>query len=194
MSTLPIELWRLIASTDIETYYALAQVVRDLYKICPVGATSWEDHFTVAGVHVTGCRYWKLRDKLHRGGDQPAHIWPDGQQEWWQHGELHRDGDQPAIIYPNGRREWWQNDVLHRDGDKPAVIRADGGLLWYQRGVHHRDSNQPAVIRADGWCVWWQHGELLSTQMAARWANKSRHLHIIFFCEPTCAKMNRMFA
>lgn len=98
MDNLPAELWSLIASTDVQTYHALSQVVRGLHLVRPVGATDWEDYFTVMKVDKNGDRSWELHGKLHRGGDQPALVRKSGHQVWYQHGRLHRGGDKPSII------------------------------------------------------------------------------------------------
>lgn len=76
------------------------------------------------------------------------------------HGEVHRDGDQPAIIQPNGTQWWYQNGIHHRDGDKPAVIFAGGSRGWYQNGKKHRDDDQPAVIYSDGTRIWYLNGKI----------------------------------
>ena len=128
---------------------------------------------------------WKDPEgRLHRSGDKPARIWPDGTQEWWWHGRPHREGDQPATIYPGGGSEWHWHGPLHRDGDQPAVIYDDGTRKWFQHGQLHREGDQPAVIwanetreffwhgmrhregdqpariRADGTQEWWLNGQL----------------------------------
>ena len=36
--------------------------------------------------------------RLHRDGDMPAEIWPDGTKVWFQHGLKHRDGDMPSEV------------------------------------------------------------------------------------------------
>lgn len=105
--------------------YILSQVVKDLHKVCPVGASSWEDYFTVMEVDKAGDQRWKLHGRLHRGGDKPAYIWARCMQEWYQHGKLHRDGDRPAVVCANGHQEWWQHGKHHRDGGKPIIVWAN---------------------------------------------------------------------
>lgn len=134
MSTLPIELWAQIASTNIQTYHIVAQVVGSLHKVRPVGATSWEDYFTVVKVNEYGSQLWRLHGKLHRGSDMPAVIFADGGRAWYQHGKLHRCDDKPAVIYVDGGQEWWWRGKLHRDDGKPAVVSSSGHCAWWCRG------------------------------------------------------------
>ena len=53
-------------------------------------------------------------------------------------GEIHRDGDLPAVIYPNGVKKWYQNGELHRDGDQPAIICDNGSKYWYKKGIEYK--------------------------------------------------------
>lgn len=139
MSILPTEIWRLIASTNIQTYCVLSQVVKGLCKIHPVGATSWEDYFTVMFVGKNGAQQWMLHGRFHRGGDQPAIIHTDGALSWYRRGFPHRDNDLPARITSTGIRMWLQDGICHRDGDKPAIIWPNGQQRWYRHGLCYRD-------------------------------------------------------
>jgi hypothetical protein len=61
-------------------------------------------------------------------------ILVDGRREWrLTDGGLHRDGDLPAVIWPDGTREWWYMRRRHRKSG-PAVVYPDGGFLWYWEG------------------------------------------------------------
>lgn len=134
MSTLPIELWSLIASTNVQTYHVLVQVMKGLCKVYPADATSWEDHFTTMEVNEIGDQVWTLHGKIHRGGDQPAIIWEDGHQEWHIHGKLYRGDDKPAVIYADGTQIWVLDDKYHRCNNRPAVIRVNGSQEWWVDG------------------------------------------------------------
>jgi len=103
--------------------------------------------------------YFDKKGQVHRDGDKPAKIYPDGKLEWYIHGRLHRDGDQPAIIKPNGEKTWYKNGNIHRDGDKPAGEWKDE-LYWSINGQAHRDGDQPAEIKSNGEQIWWQHGKI----------------------------------
>lgn len=158
MSVLPVELWSLIASANIQTYHVLVQVVKGLCEVCPVGATSWEDYFAMIYVDMCGYRRWELHGRLHRGGDKPAVVHTNGYQAWYQYGLLHRSNDKPTIIYADGSQVWYHNGEIHRGDDKPAIIWADGMQAWYQHGKIHR-YDKPAVIYADGRQEWWLNGK-----------------------------------
>lgn len=61
-------------------------------------------------------------------------ILVDGNREWrLPDGGLHRDGDLPAVIWPDGTREWWYMRRRHREAG-PAVVYPDGGFVWYWEG------------------------------------------------------------
>ena len=106
---------------------------------------------------------YRLNGKLHNDKDQPAVIYPNGDQYWWQHGQLHREGDQPAIIFANGHQEWYQDGQCHRGGDQPAVIFANGDQYWYQHGQRHREEG-PAVIYVNGEKEYWVKGKRILLQ------------------------------
>lgn len=113
---------------------------------------------------------WYKEGKLHRDGDLPAAIWPNGRQQWYKNGEIHREGDKPAVIYAVGSlfvnvdndieyiersflgynedctQKWYKFGKLHREEDKPAVIWANGIREWYEEGKRHRAGNRPAMI------------------------------------------------
>lgn len=113
-----------------------------------------------------GTQEWTKDGVLHRDGDKPARISPDGLCEWWFDGERHRSNDKPAVLSANGyRREWWVNGVLHRDGDKPAVVtyryECVAELMWARNGEVHRDGNKPAYVTSNGFTEWWVHGTRL---------------------------------
>jgi predicted lipoprotein with Yx(FWY)xxD motif len=40
--------------------------------------------------------------------------------QWYQDGVLHRDGDKPAVIFPDGRKQWWHHGRPVRDEEGPS--------------------------------------------------------------------------
>jgi len=58
---------------------------------------------------------------------------------YFPYGFLHRPGDLPAVIHPNGNTEYWENGLRHRVGYKPAVIKRVTEYCmkyqYYVRGV-----------------------------------------------------------
>ena len=95
---------------------------------------------------------------LHRDGDEPAVVQPNGGQLWYKNGEIHRDGDKPAVIHANGDQFWYKNDARHRDGDAPACIRRFHILEWYKNGKRHRDNDLPAIVLTRGDKYWFKNG------------------------------------
>ena len=80
--------------------------------------------------------YIKSYRKENRMSNKPTVCRSDGTQVWRNSkGQLHRDGDLPALIYPNGRCDWWQNGLVHRDNDLPARIWSDGWCEWWENAV-----------------------------------------------------------
>lgn len=107
-----------------------------------------------------GTQVWMKFGKIHRGGDLPAIITPNGSKYWVKRGLQHRDGDLPAVIIPdNSLFIWMKNGRIHRDNDRPA-IECSLFKKWFTRGVLHRDI-RPAVINKTGY-EWYQHGKLNS--------------------------------
>lgn len=92
--------------------------------------------------------YLNDRKQLHREGDLPAIISPDGELYWYLNGERHREGG-PARILENGTRKWYLNGKLHRENG-PAVIDADGSQQWFFNGERHRGKDKPACEEPDG--------------------------------------------
>ena len=110
---------------------------------------------------LSGKKEWRdTSGVLHRNGDQPAVVYPDGGEEWWCHGELHRDNGRPAVVRTNGSQEWWRHGGFHRDDDLPAIIHSDGSEEWWQNGKLHRSGGQPARMYMNGSQEWWQNSEL----------------------------------
>lgn len=126
-------------------------------------------HINHYGINVSNsCPYdmgdgtlvWMKFGKIHRGGDLPAIITPNGSKYWIKRGLQHRDRDLPAvIIHDNSLFIWMKNGRIHRDNDRPA-IECTLFKKWFTRGVLHRDI-RPAVINIDGY-EWYQHGKLHS--------------------------------
>ena len=106
-----------------------------------------------------GLQRWYRDGELHRDGDLPAMIKPDGTQRWYKYGKWHRDNDLPAEIWADGTQKWYKYGECHRVGDLPAVIQANGTQYWYRDGKQHRDGDLPAVIYADGTQFWYLHGK-----------------------------------
>ena len=105
-------------------------------------------------------RWTDAEGETHRDHDLPAVVHEGGRMlEWWEHGRLHREGDKPASISPDGMHEWYWHGELHRDGDQPAAIFSSGTRHWYQDGVLHRDGGLPAVIESTGEKQYWVHGQ-----------------------------------
>lgn len=77
-----------------------------------------------------GHQRWFFQGFLHREGDDPAIIFPDGGLSWYKMGKLHRDTGKPAQVFTNGRREWWVDGKLHRDGNLPAIEHGDIKEFW----------------------------------------------------------------
>jgi hypothetical protein len=106
-------------------------------------------------------RWYDADNRLHRDGDLPVLVLPDGEKQWFHHGKLHRD-DLPAVVSKDGLQEWYRHGRLHRRHDLPAVVFADGTQWWYRRGKRHRDNDLPALVYADStqeWSHWWVDGK-----------------------------------
>lgn len=65
--------------------------------------------------------------------------------------QLHREGDKPAVIYPDGTEEYYKNGLLHRDGDKPAVIKSDGTEEYYENGQLYRVGDETILWARRRW-------------------------------------------
>ncbi|MFN7113881.1 MAG: hypothetical protein ACK4PK_05925 [Alphaproteobacteria bacterium] len=77
------------------------------------------------------------------------HVTSEGVEEWYDDNEqLHRDGDLPAQIDPDGGKAWLQHGQPHRANDKPAIEAANGDRAWYENGVLSRKTG-PAIVYAD---------------------------------------------
>lgn len=79
---------------------------------------------------------------IHRDGDLPAVIWPDGEQSWQCHGRCHRGNGLPAVIWPCGFKLWYVDGDLHRDDDLPAIEWPDGRRAWFVHGKHQTDADR----------------------------------------------------
>ncbi len=66
----------------------------------------------------------------------------NGVQRWYEEDRLHRDGDEPAVVYPNGNRVYYSDGDIHRDVG-PAVVRVDGYQAWYTYGALDREVGAP---------------------------------------------------
>ena len=102
---------------------------------------------------------WYKDGKLHRDGDLPAVVYPNGGgQQWFTDGKLHRDGDMPAIMWPNkGGKRWYKDGKLHRDGDLPAMMFPDGRQVWFKDDKIHRDLG-PSLILCLNLPKFYEHG------------------------------------
>lgn len=108
--------------------------------------------------HSAFAKWVDEKGKLHREGDMPAFIFPNGSCSWEIHGELHRDGDLPAQVNSNRQISWWQHNKRHREKDRPAVIFPSGRRVWHANGLIHRNNHRPAVVLRDGTLEWWTRG------------------------------------
>jgi len=112
-------------------------------------------------VSPDGVEYWFKDGQQHREGDKPAYIHPNGSLTWYKNNLRHRDGDKPARVFTmsNGKKNltWYKNGKIHRDGDKPAMIGCEG-MYWYRDGRIHRDGDEPAIIRSNGTREWYKDG------------------------------------
>lgn len=100
-------------------------------------------------------RWYNKEGKLHREGNKPAVIWPNGDYMlYYFNGELHRE-DGPAVdgLKIGNTEEWWVNGKHHRE-DGPAVTWASGTKQWWFNGQLHRETG-PAVINSDGSEEYW---------------------------------------
>ena len=130
-----------------------------------INNTPWwrmvEKEFIRKETDQNGKIVWYKNNKIHRDGNEPAIIHPDGTQEYYKHGLLHRDNDEPAVIqyFSRGGYEklWYQNGRLHRDGDKPAITDNYGSELYFKNSRLHRDGHKAAVIHhypaIQEWCL-----------------------------------------
>ena len=145
-----------------KSYRALGELVaskRQFRDICQPLLREAEGRPTSVG--RSGQLVWKDREgRLHRDGDKPAAIYPEGLQEWWSHGLQHREGDQPAVVRAGSLREWWWRGLRHREGDKPAIVWPDGTQEWWWHGKRHRGGDRPAAVWSRKRQEWWSHGKL----------------------------------
>jgi len=154
-------------AADMET-----ETVMDAAAVCvtePNGCLAWRDSLgrlhrdgdLPAAVMPDGSQQdWYCRGKRHRDGDLPAVVLAAGSQYWYTHGKKHRDGDLPAVVDADGHQEWWQHGKLHRRHDLPAHVEANGSRWWYKYGVQHRNHDLPAVVdTADGSQWWFKYGQ-----------------------------------
>lgn len=89
-----------------------------------------------------------------------------GTKFWYnKEGKLHRDGDLPAVVYPDGGREYYRNGVTHRDRG-PAVVMPSFNdsykVKYYRNGKIHRVGG-PAVYRSGHKEYWFRDKLLYST-------------------------------
>ena len=62
-----------------------------------------------------------------------------GESRWFDtDGELHRDGDLPAFVDPDGSQSWWQHSLLHRETG-PAAIWANGAVEYALNGEEYTE-------------------------------------------------------
>jgi len=60
-------------------------------------------------VNKDGTEHWyNSNDQIHREGDKPAYIDPDGHKEYWIKGKRHREKG-PSVIFSDGRVQYWLN-------------------------------------------------------------------------------------
>lgn len=108
-----------------------------------------------------------------------------GVQEWTRNGRLHRDGDKPARIFPDGRYEWYVDGRLHRDGDKPAAVWWFDdyiALVWKKNGQTHRDGDRPAYMSSNGVSKWCVYGKLIRIETRCAFANNCQRFEFVAAC------------
>lgn len=103
--------------------------------------------------------YWTRNSKFHRSSG-PAVITPCCFQ-WFRRGRRHRGHDEPALEWKNGEHEeksWYWEGLEHRENDKPAFVsNNEEGQAWYWHGKRHRE-NGPACVRLNGNKKWYVNG------------------------------------
>jgi len=58
-------------------------------------------------VNKDGTEHWfNSKGQIHREGDKPAYIDPDGHKEYWIKGKRHREKG-PSVIFSDGRVQYW---------------------------------------------------------------------------------------
>lgn len=101
--------------------------------------------------------------KLHSFDDEPAIVYPNGEQNWYIDGVQERGGDRRSRVTTHAdgtvNQFWYKNGLLHRDNDLPAVIGHDGTQMWYQDGRQHRGDDKPAIVRFNGSRLWLVNGQ-----------------------------------
>ncbi len=152
---LPIELWDVIAKTDLRIYGSLIYAIPAYGRrmSCPKLNRSMRIHFTVSQTDEDA-RRWFLNGKCHRE-DGPAIESSRGDRDWWLHGRRHRE-DGPAYEGANGDRKWCFHGEYHRE-DGPACEWADGTRHWCRHGRLHREDG-PAVEGMHGIRIWYLRG------------------------------------
>jgi hypothetical protein len=121
---------------------------------------------------------------------------PEGYSPDCSYNELHRLGDKPAVIYPNGDQEWWQEGRQHRDGDKPAAIYADGTLEWYQDSHLCRADGKPAIVHPDGTEEFYSCSSYNNEDIGARYSGMYYRsynygdMHVHYSDDPICEVKN----
>ena len=104
-----------------------------------------------ADEYPDGTKEWRRSGKRRRGpggAGGPTRVSSDGTQTWHcpVRGHVHRGGDLPAIVRPDGSRIWYSHGLRHRDGDRPAIEAVDY-LGWFRHDHMHRDGDRAAVIQ-----------------------------------------------
>jgi hypothetical protein len=154
---LPVELLRVIAGVDIQTYRSMLALPPFVRSLDPGTITDFMINFGF-GIKITHTYIKWTRDGVAHRNDGPAMIYSDGIQCWYRRGEFHRVGG-PAIVCADGMQFWYQHGNFHRD-DGPAAIYPDGERRWYQHGKLHRDDG-PALIYSGGSQRWYRNGKFL---------------------------------
>ncbi len=143
---LPVEIWDIIAKTDLKVYRNLVRAIPSYGRRMshPLLNRAMRIHFTVCSMNKYGTRSWYLHGELHRE-DGPAIEWVNGSLWWYLHGRLHRENG-PAVEGVNGTREWWLHGQHHRDSAAgPAIEYANGIREWWLHGVY-KGGSLPALV------------------------------------------------
>jgi hypothetical protein len=133
LPSLPIELFDIIASFDIQCYRAVLHIPIFGRSLITQRVLDFKIIFGYSIKITSQCIEW-FKDGQRHGDDGPAVEYSNGTKLWYRDGKHDRD-DGPAIEWFTGTRKWYRNNVLHRD-DGPAVEKMDGSKEWWQNGKH----------------------------------------------------------
>ena len=142
ITNLPIELFTIITTQDLETFQFALKTPSIGFKLCCEYVQNYAKSQFISVVKTdTSVKYY-LCGKLHRS-DGPAAEYSSGTKVWYRGGKFHRE-DGPALEHANGNKYWYWCGELHRDNG-PAVEHSSGNKRWYQHGKFHHSNNNPII-------------------------------------------------